>query len=1185
MKKFLKLFFAAALLGGLAGMAVSCKDYEEQINSLSQKVSDLESKISSLQSKIDGGAVITSVTSTSDGWHVTLSDGSSFDVKNGKDGQNGTNGKDGSNGSAPVIEIGSNGNWFIDGKDTGVSAKGPQGPEGPAGPAGTAPTIEIKDGYWWINGENTGVQATGGSAENPTYALFNTEDGTLTFKNVPDENGETSDYVIYLTNELRSLVLIPPMYVDGIETIPVDAFLFYPLALTGDAKLDDISENWARQYEDELTKLVGPIIPEILVKYHVNPASAIVTEDDLLEFVIQNDVPSRSNNLEDDIWDIEPEFVSCEDGILTVKVNLISFNLADFLGPDYDLLTSADMNTWSNRAAGVVDIAALKVVKDNEEETTVVSDYARVEYTPIWGATIAEPGLVAIDHHPEFDITVDEPDEVDVHYRSLWMPSDDALFVEYGRQPAAYLHDQLLWTAGMGDPTMEETHATCDTVVLYNGSIDLKTIVEPHGYYGARYDAGAGGYYRWYDYDAFGDGGLYNFNRPDFYPGYGIYWTWDECLDYYDETVREILDMEKWGLTWKFEPVKNYKIGDPKTDQINFFNLTEDGILTPKVYGTEGKAAIGRTPIVRVKLMHGEDVVWVSYIKLQIVDQIIKDVDFGVTLDVYTKAVDGVIKGFNPDCNGVTRVTSVEDMNVKLYNYVGYSKDDFHALFTGSDSWTDYLGNPSDVRDTVVHCPDNTNPAFPYFEAIDCCGEVIENPPASVTGTEATHVLAWKVWAEDIWDAMYSYEVLKANDALPKNVSTDSLYHYVYYLNPTTGKTVVIRLAAAFDDFNTNIPTANFVPGYWKEEASAPNGVATEFNVAVPDATYPTNEDTLRANLHSSFVKFPGTHATAANQTFVDAGITDVNFFFDAVQIAKINKIGKYYATFKTNRTAAQVKADPDLNMDCLELYLVKFGPDKDHAATVNVKIAQIYNEAPEATAPRWSQVWYGGNDPEDSGLEFGYGGEDGPSYADSLLNTGVMYTYFGAWGEVCDDAAKTLFISFGDAKASYFRGNFIRPITATTNSPVPFVDHATWNYPGSYINVKDLVDLADWRGHKFADEEGLWTYYGIDTIIVETEGAKTDGGFNTAGTLSGDIKLVQYAAADFTAKYWDAKDKVYKDYAADKAPYGYLTYRNLGTDLKKEYHIWVPVKINYDWGWYLTEGEEMIKITVKPAE
>nr|MCR5758906.1 hypothetical protein [Bacteroidales bacterium] len=749
MKKLSRIFSALALLAGLAGMAVSCKDYDEELNALSAKVDDLELAVAALQGKIDAGSVITNVEGTSTGWKVSLSDGSHFDVKDGVDGSNGTNG---GNGKSAVITIGGNGNWFIDGVDTGVSAQGPQGPAGGTGAAGSDATVEIKNGYWWINGENTGIKAEVTDEDAPALCIYNTKNGTLTFKNVSDGNGNTSDYVVYLTNELRSLVLIPPMYIDGIEAIPVEVFVYYPLSKSN---LDSKKELWTLTTGNSKT-----VEEEILLSYHVNPASATITKDDKLAFVIQNDVPSRTDN-EPEKWDIDPEFVSFEEGILTVKVKIKTKELGD----GWNTLTVNQMN---NELNDVVDVAALKVVKNNEEKTTVVSDYARVNYEAIVGAGIAEPGLVAWMHHSEFsdaDPTGMYIDYIDAHYRSLDIDAVDTY---------AYLDDKIVWTADDGSPTMEQTHATCDTVVVFDDSIDLKTIVEAHPYYVYTCPVSS-----------------YGYSRTHF-------------------------DMDKFGLSWKFEAVKNYKIGDPKTDQINFFDLTEDGILTPKVYDTEGKASIGRTPIVRVKLMRGSDVVWTSYIKLMIVDQIIKDKDWGVTLNVYTKAVDGVIKGFNPDCEGVTRVTSVEETNVRLYNYVGYSKDDFHALFTGGDSWTDYLGDPSDVRDTVVHCPDNTDPDFPLFEAIDCCGEVIENPPASVTGTEATHVLAWKVWADDIWDAMYAYEVLEANDALPKNVSTDSLYHYVYYLNPTTGKTVVIRLAAAFDDFNTNIPTANFVPGYWK---------------------------------------------------------------------------------------------------------------------------------------------------------------------------------------------------------------------------------------------------------------------------------------------------------------------------------------------------------------------------------
>jgi len=69
---------------------------------------------------------------------------------------------------ASVVSIGPNGNWWINGVDTNIPARGPEGPEGPQGPqgergppgsAGNSPLIV--DGYWWVGGENTGVPASG----------------------------------------------------------------------------------------------------------------------------------------------------------------------------------------------------------------------------------------------------------------------------------------------------------------------------------------------------------------------------------------------------------------------------------------------------------------------------------------------------------------------------------------------------------------------------------------------------------------------------------------------------------------------------------------------------------------------------------------------------------------------------------------------------------------------------------------------------------------------------------------------------------------------------------------------------------------------------------------------------------------------------------------------------------------
>ena len=54
----------------------------------------------------------------------------------GVQGEQGEPGKDGEDGHTPEITIGKNGNWYIDGQDTGVSAKGENGLQGPQGETG-----------------------------------------------------------------------------------------------------------------------------------------------------------------------------------------------------------------------------------------------------------------------------------------------------------------------------------------------------------------------------------------------------------------------------------------------------------------------------------------------------------------------------------------------------------------------------------------------------------------------------------------------------------------------------------------------------------------------------------------------------------------------------------------------------------------------------------------------------------------------------------------------------------------------------------------------------------------------------------------------------------------------------------------------------------------------------------------
>lgn len=76
----------------------------------------------------DGVSPTVATAAIAGGTRVTITDATgehTFDVLNGKDG-----------GEAATPTIGDNGNWYINGADTGKPSRGPQGPRGEQGPAG-----------------------------------------------------------------------------------------------------------------------------------------------------------------------------------------------------------------------------------------------------------------------------------------------------------------------------------------------------------------------------------------------------------------------------------------------------------------------------------------------------------------------------------------------------------------------------------------------------------------------------------------------------------------------------------------------------------------------------------------------------------------------------------------------------------------------------------------------------------------------------------------------------------------------------------------------------------------------------------------------------------------------------------------------------------------------------------------
>ena len=149
----------------------------------------------------DGNGILSIELTNSSGnidtYTITFDNGktTTFTVTNGVDGEQGIQGLPGEDGHTPIITIGSNGNWYIDGEDSGVLAEGKQGPQGEPGKDGndgenglSAYEIYIKyhpeytgsEAEWLedlINGDlreeyKVTFQTNGGSQIEPQYVKY-----------------------------------------------------------------------------------------------------------------------------------------------------------------------------------------------------------------------------------------------------------------------------------------------------------------------------------------------------------------------------------------------------------------------------------------------------------------------------------------------------------------------------------------------------------------------------------------------------------------------------------------------------------------------------------------------------------------------------------------------------------------------------------------------------------------------------------------------------------------------------------------------------------------------------------------------------------------------------------------------------------------------------------------------------
>lgn len=254
-----KLFLFLAIT---AGLLTSCKDYDDDIDDLQAQIDGIVTDLADIQDLVDAGKFVQTVEDITNGIKITFSDGTVKNITNGTNGAKGDKGDTGDAGTSSVTTIGTNGNWFINGVDTGVKAAGTNGTNGQDGEDGDK--VTIVGGVWFINGVSTGVSAVPGSI----MAVLNADNSFWTIT-VVDQEGETNEIVIPVASQFVTGLEFNAQYASS-NGLPL---IYAPIMTKG-----------ATQYASSAQ-----------LTYNVNPSSVQRANFEIMGLVKTNQIVTKAN--------------------------------------------------------------------------------------------------------------------------------------------------------------------------------------------------------------------------------------------------------------------------------------------------------------------------------------------------------------------------------------------------------------------------------------------------------------------------------------------------------------------------------------------------------------------------------------------------------------------------------------------------------------------------------------------------------------------------------------------------------------------------------------------------------------------------------------------------------------------------------------------------------------------------
>ena len=963
-----------------------------------------------------------------------------------------------------------------------------------------------------------------------------------------------------VAKQLKSLVFVPELYVDGIEATEYTFAEYNAQNAVKSGKIGEYEESY-REYghgqKDVVAKvphgywMYEPVVydnkhalkgeainyyvsPASVVTYKMNPSTADVTAATHLALISYDKeyINTKGSDLKPEVVN----FVEAKDGEL--KVELTAESLQQQLeGQKFEVdgerISKEDViKDYENKWASIFALQA--TVKGGEgQDTTVTSDFARLYLSPLFFDALA----FTSDKYG-----LQEEDAADVKEK-----------YDCGTQDHIY-------------PTLREAIENAPSVAIrYDEKLNLRNIITTH--FTTR-KIKHGDYHKVYPDNEYGVD--YSFERIDYYAG------GNETSET-QHILLEGSEVTPCGVT------------------------TKDGTSDDNAIGAEAWTSVGRRPIVRVEMKIDDRIVLVGFIKFEIVKQTAYNV------------ADPFEWEFRFHCGGYTNKTTWSQMENNVIKLSGLTKEEFCNTYEIESSGID----PD--KHSVAHQYFKVGAGYVRGDKLTAeqmkalkigvrsFGSVCEVTDA-VPGT-TTDILSWTIGLDDqsrIYNlANHELTIYVRYKLKSKPITTD--YEGIYV--PLTAKVIkpASKVSKKLDEYWFNDgKNAKINLEKPNEKASKDNPTAPwETNInnvweggkpqfAELDKKY-QNGSTIEYKYKYYFA--PEQETYEINGLFYKLSVDNTNMYDSVLGKNVKDKVKNIevptYELSNNITVASKVKASIYNNN---VLYCTIYAKDdnkslyKDEDGNTYVKkmIATLNQET--------GVVTYNYEDGADNVAKFllnAYESDRTTQYAEADLYANIGVTAF------VDDC--NVAMPLKDAINPYY---FLRPINVDAVSGKYFVDGATELQAESNIDLFELFTFKDWYGRVFFKEPAsdddpdytwlwLFKYYNIKNVEVDLDNVTTDmsGGDITKTKLSEKAPFARLTHLDKSGNNINSGlDLEYNTPMTDKwgenqykglrEKFGHLHYSNNTSTTSGDFNIRVPVSFTYTWGTINTTVDIQVKAT-----